>query len=100
MPVHGAAHKFGDIYDAVNRLLSFACEHDMLMPYAQRYQLRLNLSGREMLLLLLRQNDNRVIKLSAADSLFAYADKPSYLALSSVNWAVAKGLIKNSKVNS
>ena len=89
---------FADVSDSkwYAKAVAWGAENNIVTGYDGKFNPDDALTREQLAAILYRYAAYKNYDVSAADSLSAYADKPSDWALSSVNWAVAKGLIKGS----
>lgn len=79
------------------KAVAWAAANNIVTGYAGKFNPDDALTREQLAAILYRYAAYKNYDVSAGDNLSAYADKPSDWALSSVNWAVAKGLIKGSE---
>ena len=89
---------FSDVSDGnwYAKAVAWAAANNIVTGYAGKFNPDDALTREQLAAILYRYAAYKNYNVSAGDSLSAYADKPSDWALSSVSWAVAKGLIKGS----
>ncbi len=89
---------FSDVSDGnwYAKAVAWAAEKIIVTGYAGKFNPDDALTREQLAAILYRYAAYKNYDVSAVDSLSAYADKPSDWALSSVNWAVAEGLIRGS----
>ena len=78
------------------KAVAWAAANNIVTGYAGKFNPDDALTREQLAAILYRYAAYKNYDVSATGSLSAYADKPSDWALSSVNWAVTKGLIKGS----
>ena len=76
--------------------MAWASEKNIVTGYNGKFNPNDALTREQLAAILYRYAAYKNYNVSVGDSLSVYADKPSDWALSSVKWAVAKGLIKGS----
>ncbi len=95
-PTAAKTISFTDVSDGkwYAKAVAWAAANNIVTGYAGKYNPDDALTREQLAAILYRYAAYKNYDVNAGDSLSAFTDKPSNWALSSVNWAVAKGLIK------